>query len=382
MRVVSFTSLYPNPLRPGFGVFVENRLRHLAASGQISLSVVAPVPWPAKGVPDHETRHGIHVLHPRFATIPGLGMYVAPLGLYRAGLSVLPTLHDMMPIDVLDAHYVYPDGVAAVWLGKKLGLPVVITARGTDINVLPEYAWPRRLIRQALQDADGLIAVSDALAARLVTLGADAAKIRVLRNGVDLQTFHPGDREAARARLGLGDGPVLASVGNLLKAKGQDVAIAALPHLPGVTLLLAGRGPDEGYLRTLAQSLGVANRVRFLGALPHAALPDVYRAADVLVHASMREGMANVLLEALACGTPVVGSPIPGMDEVVAAPVAGRIMKQRTPEALAASVQELLTSLPNRHDTRRYAEGFSWDATTAGQLALFRDILQRRTSSG
>lgn len=379
MRIVSFTSLYPNPAHPTFGVFVENRLRHLAAAGEVSLTVVAPVA--EKGQPGRETRHGLDVHHPRFISPRGTGMYVAPFALYAAGLPVLRALQAEQPIELIDAHYVYPDGVAAVWLGRKLGVPVVITARGTDVNVVPDYAWPRRLIRRALAAADGLIAVSEALKTRMVELGADGAKIRVLRNGVDLQTFSPGNRDAARAQLNV-SGPVLLAVGNLLTSKGQDVAIAALPHLPGVTLLLAGKGPDEAAFRKLAQSLGVDSRVRFLGALPHGQLPAVYRAADVLVHASVREGMANVLLEALACGTPVVGSPIPGMDEVIAAPEAGRIMTERTPEALAAAVADLLGALPGRDSTRRYAESFDWVATTAGQVALFRDIIQRRSRRG
>lgn len=374
MRIVSFTTLYPNPARPNFGVFVENRLRHLVASRQVDLTVVAPVRWPSREVPYRQLRHGIEILYPRFFTIPGLGMYMAPFGLYLAGKRTLSKLLHQGRIDLIDAHYIYPDGVAATWIGRALKIPVVMTARGTDINVLPEYRFPRALIRRALARAAGLISVSAALKERLLALGAPPAKVRVLRNGVDLAQFHVMDCETARAKHQLRR-PVLLSVGSLLMAKGHDLTIRALPLIPQATLVIVGEGADATTLRAMAEAVGVKNRVRFMGTLPHEQLPDLYCAADVLVHASEREGMANVVLEALASGTPVVGSPIPGMDEVIAAPEAGRIMTERTPEALAAAVNALLAAPPSRAQTRAYAETFSWDATTEGQLAFFRAIL-------
>ena len=391
LRLLTFSTLYPNAASPNHGVFVENRLRHLVATGAAAATVIAPVAWYPRGlpgpaawtrraaVPAQERRHGIAVYHPRYAVIPRIGMSLAPLLLYRAALPELRRrLAAGLAVDAIDAHYLYPDGVAAVRLGRALGLPVVVTARGSDVTQLPDYAGPRRMIRRAIRDADALIAVSAALGARLVELGADPARVTVLRNGVDLAQFRPPpDRDAARAALGVA-GPTLLSVGLLIPRKGHDRAIAALARLPeAVRLLIAGEGPLAGELRALAERLGVAGRVRFLGAVPHAALAAVYGAADALVLASSREGWANVLLEAMACGTPVVASPIPGNDEVVAAPAAGLIAAANTPAGLAAAVAALLAAPPARAATRAYAEAFGWDETSAGQLAVFRRVLAR-----
>ena len=390
MRLLNFSTLYPSSVAPGHGVFVEQRLRHLAATGQAELRVVAPVPWfpfghPLFGqyaryarVPHQEQRHGLQVSHPRYLTIPRIGMSAAPLLLAAAARPALGRLRKQgYDFDLIDAHYFYPDGVAAVLLGQWFNRPVVITARGTDINFIPQYRLPRHLIRWAAARAAGIITVCQALKDTLVELAVPAAKITVLRNGVDTRLFHPVDREAVRARLGLA-GTVLLSVGYLIERKGHDIIIRALPELPQARLLIAGEGPEERALRALAQSLGVEGRVTFLGAIPQDELKNYYSAADILVLASSREGWANVLLEAMACGTPVVATNVWGAPEIVQTPAAGILMEARTPPALVRAVQGLLAHYPDRQATRRYAEQFSWDDTTEGQLALFRDILARK----
>jgi glycosyltransferase involved in cell wall biosynthesis len=390
MRILTFTTLYPSAARPTFGLFVENRLRHLVASREVETRVVAPVPWfPFKGerfgvygayarTPAHEVRHGIEVEHPRFPVVPKLGMRLTPRSLaHFARPAIERLIRDGYDFDLIDAHYFFPDGVAAAMLSRMFNKPLVITARGTDLNVFPDYPAARRQIEWAADVADGLITVNRALAKKLQSLGAGPDKIRVLSNGVDLDLFRPLDRTEARGRIGAGDGPLLLSVGNLVQLKGHDITIRALSLLENASLMIAGSGPEEARLRELARDLGVADRVRFLGAVPQKDLPPYYAAADLLVLSSSREGMANVLLESLGCGTPVVASDIPGMGEVVGPPESGLLMKARTPEALAEAVQTLLANPPAREATRAYAEKFSWDATTKGQIDLFRDILTR-----
>ena len=187
--------------------------------------------------------------------------------------------------DAIDAHYVYPDGVAAVWLGRTLGLPTVVTARGTDINLIPRYLLPRALIRRAIAGAAALIAVSAALKSELVALGAPDDKVTVLRNGVDLTQFRPVDRTAARAALGL-TRPTLLSVGLLIERKGHHRVIEAMTRLPEFELLIVGEGPQRGRLQALIERHDLADRVRLLGGRPHAELPSLYAAADILVLAS------------------------------------------------------------------------------------------------
>ncbi len=385
LRLLTFSTLYPNPAQPNHGVFVENRLRHLVASGEAESTVLAPVPWfPGRSpgtVPAEERRHDLAVHHPRFLAVPKLGLATNPYALFRAARAAFRRLRaEGLEFDLIDGHYLYPDGVAAVWLAEEAGLPVVLTARGSDTSQLPHYRIPGRLIRQAIDRADALIAVSAALGEGLVALGAPPGKVTVLRNGVDLALFRPHpDRPAARAALGL-DGPTLISVGHLIERKRNHLTIEALPLLPGHTLLLVGEGPERPALEALANRLGVAAHVRFEGAVPHKDLPRYYTAADVMVLASSREGWANVLLEAMACGTPVVATPAWGSREAVAAPEAGIVVDEASGAAIAEAIRRLSAAPPARAATEAYAAQFSWDETTTGQLALFRRVLGERAA--
>lgn len=393
MKILTLTTLYPNAAQPHHGVFVENRLRHLVESGRVESRVVAPAPWVPRAmahmgryralarIPKREERHGLQIEHPRYVAIPKVGMTAAPFLLYAA---VRPVLRRLLlsgyDFDLIDAHYFYPDGVAAAMLGRKLGKPVSITARGTDLNLIPNFALPRRMIKWAAAEADGLVTVCQALKDVLVELGVAAKSIKVLRNGVDLDLFCPRDRDAARKAMGL-DEPALLSVGHLITRKAHDLVIAALPMLPDMRLIIVGEGPLENELRALARSLDVAGRVTFVGRIPHEALPEFYSAADALVLASSREGWPNVLLEAMACGTPVVASNVWGIPEIVAAPAAGVLMSERTAKGVAAGVQALFARYPDRAATRAYAEGFSWEKTTQGQIELFESILKGQDPS-
>ncbi|MDI6745949.1 MAG: glycosyltransferase family 4 protein [Rhodocyclaceae bacterium] len=392
IRTLLFSTLYPSSVRPSHGIFVETRLRHLLASGEVETRVVAPVPWfpfshPRFGeyakhaaVPRHEERNGIRVEHPRYLLLPKIGMNSAPHFLARAGLVAAKRLiASGYDFDLIDAHYFYPDGVAATIIGKMLNKPVVITARGTDINLIPRYEKPRKMILQAAEDCAAMITVCAALKDAIVGLGGTAEKITALRNGVDLQLFQPEDKPQARAAFGMNDKFAIASVGHLIERKGHHLVIAALAQIPDAELYLVGGGEEDSRLRALADQLGVTNRVHFLGAMPQAKLRTLYSAVDCLVLASSREGWANVLLEAMACGTPVAASNVWGTPEVVASPAAGVLMRERSADGIVEAIRRLQQSLPERTATRHYAEQFSWNDTTEGQLAIFRHILAERT---
>lgn len=394
MRILTVTTLFPNEASPSHGVFVENRLDFFRRRTAHEVRVIAPAPWfpftaPIFGpyarfaaAPIRETRRGVDVSHPRYAIPPKVGMTYAAGALARVIARAARALIDSgWDFDLIDAHYLYPDGVAAARVAARLGKPFVMTARGSDVTELATFPRQRRMILDAVTRADAVIAVAAALKDDLVRLGAPTEKIRVLRNGVDLDLFRPADRAAARAALGV-DGPVLASVGGLIPRKGHDVAIKALTALPEASLLIAGRGPEEAALRALAAKEGVAARVRFLGQLRHEALVEVYNAADALVLASTREGWPNALLEAMACGTPAVAADAGGAREVIREPAAGRVLDERTPAALARAITDVLATT-DRAATRTYAERHSWDETSGGLDALFREVVdkhQRRRS--
>ena len=387
MKVLLFSSLYPSAVRPIHGIFVETRLRELLKTGRVQAKVVAPVPWfpsTAKrfgeyaqfaATPRQEQRNGLEVHHPRYLLLPKVGMNLAPYTMALGALATVKRLQrEGFDFDLIDAHYYYPDGVAAGLLAKWLGKPFFVTARGTDLNLIPEYPFPRKLILQTAAQASGSIGVCKALMDTLAAMGADPSKLHTLRNGVDLERFVPEPRDVARARLGLASqGQYLLSVGHLIERKGHHIAIEALAQLPGVTLLIAGSGPEEGALKALANRLGVNERVHWAGVVPQTELKWWYSAADALTLCSSREGWANVLLEAMACGTPVIATNIWGTPEVVSTPSAGVLMEKRDAPSLCAAWTALLRAAPARAPTRAHAATFSWDDTTAGQLKLFRN---------
>ncbi len=388
IRTLLFSTLYPSVERPLHGIFVETRLRELLATQQVQTRVVAPVPWfPLTGqrwgdrsrmarTPERELRHGIQVLHPRYPLPPKVGMSAAPLLMaWATAGAVQRVLDDGFDFDLIDAHYYYPDGVAAAMLAKRFDKPFTITARGTDLNLIPRYLLPRRMMRWAARQADASIGVCQALMDVLQDWGIPRERLHVMRNGVDLQRFRPLDPVQARRDLGITGSPVLLSVGHLIERKGHDVVIAAMPELlrrhPAARLVIVGEGLERAALERQARRLGIAAQVSFAGTVPNERLAQWYSASDVLLLASSREGWANVLLEAMACGTPVVASNIWGTPEVVGTEGAGRLAAERTGAAFAQAVEEQLRAPIERAAVRRYAERFSWDDTSRKQFELF-----------
>jgi len=388
VRLLTLTTLFPSAARPRHGIFVETRLRQLLATDAVRAKVVAPVPWFPSGAgvfgeygalartPRAEHRNGIEVAHPRYFMLPQLGMGWQPRALaWAAEREIRRLAQSGFEPDLIDAHYFYPDGVAAAIVARRLAKPLVITARGSDINRIAQLERPRRQILAAAQSANRVIAVSEALKQAMVALGIDPARIVVLRNGVDLELFRPADRAEARRALGFTGSKVAVSIGNLVPEKGHDVFVDALASLPGVEGLIVGEGPERRRLSELIRRRGAAGRIRIVDAMPQERLRIVYNAADALVLASAREGWPNVLLEAMACGTPVVATAVGGVREIVAEPAAGRVLESRDSAALAHALTELLASPPDRNAVRRYAERLGWDEVVRAQLELFRTVL-------
>lgn len=376
IRLLTLTNLYPSEARPRHGIFVEQRLRRLVETGQVRGCVIVPVPQRPGGPrhPEPAVRHGIPLRYCPFPVIRGLTTPFHPVLMARAARQALGTLRQVdREFDLVDGQFLYPDGVAAVRLAIELGRPVVLTARGSDVNVALDERLAGRWIRWAADRAAAIIAVSRALRDRMAERGLPADKITVLRNGVDLELFKPGDRVALRSECGF-EGSVLLAVGNLVPEKGHELALQTLARLPGASLVILGQGPEESRLRALAASLGITGRVRWLPPVPQDRLARYYAAADLTILTSLREGMPNVLLESLACGTPVVATAVGGAPEVVADPVAGRLVHGRSPEAFAASCREILDSRPSVAAVRRFGERFGWAEPVAAQLELYRRV--------
>lgn len=393
-RILTFTSLFPNSEQPRHGIFIQTRLRKLLDSGQVDARVVAPVPWfPSRSsrfgrlaayarVPQEESRDGLQVFHPRYLALPGPAARLTPLSMAASALPLIRRLvASGFDFDIIDAHYYYPDGVAAALLAKWLGKPFVVTARGSDITYWPTQCLPRKMILWASRHAGRNAAVSAALADEMKRLGFSGGAPAVLRNGVDTELFHEEPRVSVRERLGL-SGIVAVSVGNLIELKGHHLVIEALQNLPEVSLIIIGDGPEAHRLKELVKRYNLESRVRFVGVIPQTELRAYYSAADLLILASSREGWPNVLLEAMACGTPVVATRVWGVPEIVAAPEAGVLVDDRSAAALAQGVRHLLEANIERHHTRAYAGRFGWDATTRAQLDMFSVALNVTKTQG
>ena len=388
-RVLSIGTLYPNAHTPRFGAFVARSLEALAKYSDWEVTVINPIGIPplalgkykplAKAAQDG-IENGIDVRRPTFTLIPNIGTRVNPGIIARKILPLIERLHDENPFDLVDAQFFYPDGPAAIWIAKQLGLPCSIKARGSDITFWGHKSFALEQMLPAAEDATGLLAVSDALARDMASLGMPYEKITLHYTGLDRDRFRPLAHSGLRTALGQSLGisipenrPLLVSVGALIERKGQDLAIGALAQLPEAQLLLIGNGPDERHLRNLARDMRAEDRVHFLGSVDHDQLPVILSAADAMVLPSAAEGLANAWVEALACGTPIIIADAGGARELMTQPAAGLIV-ERTLESVTAGIQKLLADPPDRQLVTSTVANFSWQ-NNGVNLARYYDGL-------
>jgi teichuronic acid biosynthesis glycosyltransferase TuaC len=395
MRILTFTSLFPNAIRREFGIFVYQRVAGLARRAGHEVHVVAPVPyfpswvpirrWQMYGqAPKTETVGTLQVVHPRYLLLPGI-MPLHGFLIFLGCLHEASRLHRQFRFDCIDAHYVYPDGFAAVLLGKVLGIPVFLSARGTDINVFPGFRLIRPMIRWALSRAAGAIAVSAALKELIVGIGVSPEKIQVIANGVDAQRFHAVDRGAARRELKIPDDTqVIVSVGSLVPAKSHMLLIMATAELakrnPKLRLYLVGEGQLREKLAALVNERNLQECVFLVGGQPNETLKLWYSAADVSCLASLREGMPNVVLESLACGAPVVATHVGGVAEVLVSENLG-ILVEPSAEALTAGLKRALHMQWDRNFIACHAQARTWDVV-AEEVERYFVLRLRLTRSG
>jgi teichuronic acid biosynthesis glycosyltransferase TuaC len=375
MKILTFTSLFPNDFKRDLGVFIYQRTMHLAQMANNEVVVVAPVPYfPSwmriqrwvtySRVPRNELRGGLRVSHPRYPLLPGILMPLHGWLMFLGCLNHVRKLHRQTRFDCIDAHYVYPDGFAAVLLGRALGIPSFVSARGTDINIFPKFRSIRPMIRWTLQRAAGVIAVSGAMTKLLLALDANEEKIRVIPNGVDVRRFYPVERSEARKRLGIPEeGHILVAVGALKAVKRHELLIHAVGRLvkknPTLRLYVIGEGPLRSELEAQVEKMGLTGRVFLVGARPNEELGLWFNAADMTCLASITEGCPNVLMESIACGTPVVATKVGGIPEVVSAPELG-ILVDGNPESVAEGIVASLGKSWDRTLLVRHAEQRDW----------------------
>jgi len=391
--LVVFSSLFPSAARPGAGLFIRERMFRVAQHRP--LAVVSPQPWfPGQSLirrlrpgyrpqaPALEMQQGIRVYHPRFLAVPGLLRRFDGWSMALGSFLLLRRLR-AEGARLIDAHFAYPDGEAATRLGQWLGLPVTVTLRGTEVPLSKDPATRLRLAR-TLKAAARVFSVSDSLRRLALELGTPAERTEVVGNGVDVGVFHPVDRTAARARLGIpADAKVLISVGGLVERKGMHRVIDCLPALlgqhPGLHYLVVGGGCPEGDLRSELEAqvkrLGLTGRVRFLGERSPAELKWPLSAADVFVLATRNEGWANVFLEAMACGLPVVATDVGGNREVVCREELGSIVPFGDAVALQQALGAALAKDWDRAAILEHAQANQWDKRVAQLLRAYDYVI-------
>jgi glycosyltransferase involved in cell wall biosynthesis len=382
LRVLVATSRFPNRFRPHLGNFVERQVIELAARPGIEVAVVIPVPVSPLGfglrrkfrevlaLPEEEVWKGVPVFRPRYTALPRLRGYNAR-SLERHLAAALHEIRGRFPFDVIAAQFFWPEGPAALFAARALGVPVSIKARGYDFD---QWQALRGSTPTDLAEADGFLAVSAELRERMIDCGLPGDRINVHYTGLDRTLFAPRDRAAAKAALGLA-GPVLLSAGNLRHPKNPGLALDVLSELEGVTLLIAGGGPDAARLQRRIRRLGLEGRARLLGAIPHHEMPQLYAAADVTLHTSRAEGLANVWVESLACGTPIVTTAVGGAAEIIDRHSAGRLA---APDArsMAAAIRELLDRPPEQAAVVAAASHFDWRRHAAQAETHLRALVE------
>lgn len=395
LRIISVCRSLPTPVDPWAGLFVLNRI---AALSRVSdLQIIQPIPYlpGVRPLPNwaqdacHRTA-GMEILHAPMLYIPGSLKSLDGAWLARSIGPVIEQAHRLSPIDLIDAHFGYPDGAGCVTIGRRLGIPVFITLRGLEEDRVRE-SFVRRKLVEGLRGATGCITVSQSLRDLALRCGVDRNAVQVIHNAIDGAIFQPGARDAAQRRLGVQVGrPLVVSVGRLIALKRHHVLIDAFSRIrsefPAASLAIIGPASFEpgypGELERQIGRLGLQSAVHLVGNVPQSGVADWLRAADAFALLSAREGCSNAVLEALAVGVPVVATDAGDNALFVRPSLNGDIVPVDDVPATARALLEVLRR-PEwdraRISRQLMSEVGSWQAVAERVLAFFRDRLEIRS---
>lgn len=382
MNLLTITTLYPSALRPRHGIFVRNRFLAMDNIENFNRTVIAPVPYcPLIGhissryklyeqMPEKEIMDKIDVYHPKYFTLPGLGFFNNATSMAKAAEEVILSVFDNIDeeLDILDGQYLYPDGVAAYKVAKQHKKPLILTARGSDVNYWMQNQNAQHQILEAIEYASRIICVSNALKEKLIEYGADEKKVAVITNGVDPDVFN-STVEPNPLR-----GDYFLSVGNLIPLKGHHITLDAFAELPGRRLIIIGDGEQRTALRNQADDLGISQRVQFIKHLPQEKLAELYAGATATILMSEMEGMPNVVLESLATGIPVIAPAVGGVGEIVN-DQNGILLRNRDEYDLLDAIENLEPSDYPRKEVSASVEKYRWSDVAYQQHQIYKSII-------
>ena len=395
MRILVFTSLYPNNIWPSHGVFIKERMTQVAKFKKCMVKVIAPVPYyPRIGwgrrqlfslVNRYEKIEGVDVYHPRYFITPKIGMSFYGVMMFLSVFPFVKRIQKEFDFDIIDAHYVYPDGLAAVLLGITLKKPVVVSARGSDINLFPRFPIIRKLIQYTLRNTNKIITVSQALKQIILEMSISGDKISCIPNGVHQSKFYRIPQTDARREIRLPvDKKIVLSVGNLKLNKGFDLLIKSLKVLvedsrdQDILLVIVGEGKYRRVLVELVSSLNLDEHVMFVGRVPHEELYRWYSAANCFCLASEHEGWPNVVLESLACGTPVVATSVGGIPDILSLNNIG-ILTDRSVNDIADKLSRAFRTSWNPDEIVKHAKQYTWNRSALSVFQVFESVLHQHS---
>ncbi|MBI5789129.1 MAG: glycosyltransferase family 4 protein [Candidatus Schekmanbacteria bacterium] len=380
MKILSISTMFPNKGQPSFGIFVLQRL--LALNQFCETKVICPIPYfPLAGyfkkyayrskIPPKDQIAGLEIYYPRFLSIPMILKPLDSIFLFISLLFFCRKLQKDFNFNLIDSHLAYPDGFAAVLLGKVLKKPVTVTVRGHDIFSLPSYPVRGKQVLCALKKADHIFSVAQALKDGAVKLGIADEKITVTPNGIDRRKFPSIPQKQAREALNLPlNARIIISVGHLVVRKGFQHIIKAFSQLPeeiqaNTSVIIIGEPGIEGdyspELKKLILDLNLTDKVKLVGAKPHEELYLWYNAADIFCLASEHEGYPNVVVEAMACGLPVVASNVWGIPELITNRAYGILVNRVDKFELTEALQKALAVQWNKENIMARVAGQNWE---------------------
>ncbi len=378
-RLLIITNLYPTPWDLQRGTFNFQQFNHLAA--HMDIRVITPISWRERLQYRHSdmatpVRHPLQgkVVYPWYWYTPGMLRGTYGLSLWASIRAQCTNwIRDFDP-QLLLSSWAYPEGVAGTMLARHLGIPAFVKVHGSDINVIAQNPSVRRQIQDWGKQVVAVAAVSKDLGRKLQDMGIPRSKIRVTYNGIDHQRFRPLPPEQSEKKLDLPKSRRILFVGNLKKEKGcvdlLESFIQLSPQHPDLKLYFAGTGTMLPAMEKRCIEAQIVDKVQFLGKVAHADLNDWYNAADVVCLPSYNEGVPNVLLEAMACGTPVVASHVGGIPEIVT-PDTGLLSQPGDIPGLQKTLDTALYKEWNHDKINKHSQQFSWTRNTRQMLDMF-----------